>query len=129
MKLRPLSDRIVVERIAGRDQTDGGLFLPDSVKEKERPQLGLVLAVGPGKKILDSRLPILDSIDSIQNPKSAIQNREPMDVAVGDLVLFTRYCGHEQELGRGVKVLVMSEGDVLAVVEPDGPPEQETAAE
>ena len=118
MKLRPLSDRIVVERIAGREQTDGGLYLPDSVKEKERPQLGLVLAVGPGKKrdlASDGRCFGCCSVD----PVPVI--REPMDVQIGDLVLFTKWCGIEQEIGHGLKVLVMAETDVLAVVERDVP--------
>jgi chaperonin GroES len=120
LKLRPLSDRIVVERIAGNERTEGGLFLPDSVKEKERPQLGLVLAVGPGKK--------LESFRRYDDQGDEIAARSPMDVQVGDLVLFQKYCGHSQSIGRGVEVLVMGESDVLCVVEQELP-DDGTAAE
>jgi chaperonin GroES len=115
LKLRPLSDRILVERIVGRERTEGGLYLPDSVKEKERPQFGLVLAVGPGKRIEGP----------VDEQGCRYSVRERVDVAVGDLVLFTKYCGHEQEIGQGVKVLVMAESDVLCVVEQELPEAEE----
>jgi chaperonin GroES len=115
MPLRPLSDKIIVERLASRDRTDGGLYLPDSVKEKEKPQVGRVLAVGPGRKI--------DRVESHDGELCFL--RTPMDVSVGDLVLFTKYGGTEQEVG-GLKFVILSEADVLAVIEPELPVAEQT---
>ena len=106
MKLRPLSDKIVVERAEVSDRSPGGIIIPDSAQQKS--QAGWVIAVGPGKKT---------GKPSNWYGDEPIDSRETMDVKVGDQVIFTKYCGHEQELGNGYKVLVMSESDVLGVLE------------
>jgi chaperonin GroES len=95
MNLRPLNDRIVVEPTEQEEQTQSGLFLPETAKEK--PQQGKVLAVGPGARNEDG-------------------DRMELDVRVGDTVLFAKYAGTEIKLD-GKKVLIMKEGDVLGVVE------------
>ena len=93
-KLRPLDDRVVVEPVEAEERTAGGIVLPDAAKEK--PQLGTVVAIGPGK-LLDSG------------------KRGELSVAVGDKVYFAKYGGVEQELdGRDVKIL--RESDILAKV-------------
>ncbi len=93
-KLRPLDDRVVVELVDAEETTAGGIVLPDSAQEK--PQLGTVVAVGPGR-LLESG------------------NRGELSVAVGDHVYFGKYGGVDQELnGREVKIL--REGDILAKV-------------
>jgi chaperonin GroES len=94
MKIVPLNDKIVVERLEADDKTAGGIILPDTAKEK--PKQGKVLAVGDGK--------LLDS-----GKRSAFQ------VKVGDRVLFTSYSGNEVNVD-GKDYLVMTEDDVLAVV-------------
>jgi chaperonin GroES len=109
LKLRPLGDRIVVERLASKEYSTGGIYLPDSVQQTERPQLGLVLAVGPGKK--------LEWTYESGTPYGANVARQPMDVSVGDLVLFTKYSGHSQRIDGSAEVLVFSEADVLCVVD------------
>ncbi len=92
--LRPLDDRIVVEPVEAEDVTAGGIVLPDSAKEK--PQRGVVLAVGVGK-LLDSG------------------QRGELSVAVGDEVIYGKYAGSDVEVqGRDVKIL--RESDVLAKV-------------
>ena len=93
-KLKPLDDRVVVELVDAAETTAGGIVLPDSAQEK--PQLGTVVAVGPGK-MLDSG------------------NRGELSVSIGDKVYFGKYGGVDQELnGREVKIL--REGDILAKV-------------
>ena len=93
-KLRPLDDRVVVESAEAEEKTSGGIVLPATAQEK--PQLGKVVAVGPGK-LMDSG------------------NRGEMSVAVGDRVFFGKYGGVDQELnGRDVKIL--RETDILAKV-------------
>lgn len=93
-KLRPLDDRVVVEPVDAEETTAGGIVLPDTAKEK--PQLGTVLAVGPGR-MLDSG------------------NRGELSVAVGDKVYFGKYGGVEQEVdGKDIKIL--RESDILAKV-------------
>lgn len=94
MKIVPLNDKIVVERLEADDKTAGGIILPDTAKEK--PKQGKVLAVGEGK--------LLDS-----GKRSAFQ------VKVGDRVLFTSYSGNEVNVD-GKDFLVMTEDDVLAIV-------------
>lgn len=92
--LRPLDDRVVIEVVDAEEKTVGGIVLPDSAQEK--PQLGTVVAIGPGR-LLDSG------------------NRGELSVAVGDRVYFGKYGGVDQELnGREVKIL--REGDILAKV-------------
>ena len=96
LKLRPLADRVVVEPIEREETFAGGaLVLPDTAKEK--PQQGLVLAVGPGARDEDG--------DHIE-----------MDVKVGDKVLFAKYAGTEIKVDNK-KVLILKENDILAVVE------------
>jgi chaperonin GroES len=94
MKLVPLGDKIVVERLEAEDKTKGGIYLPESAKEK--PKQGKVVSVGPGK-VLDSG------------------SRGSMTLKKGDLVLFTSYAGTEVEVS-GKEVLIMSEDDVMAVI-------------
>jgi chaperonin GroES len=96
MNIRPLHDRIVVKRI-DEDQTKiGGLFIPDSAKEK--PQQGEVVAVGKGKHNDDGKL-------------------IPMDVKVGDRVLFGKYSGSDVPKAYGDDHLIMREDEILAVIE------------
>ena len=95
VKLRPLGDRVVLRPTPGEEMTKSGILIPDTVKE--RPQEGEVLAVGPGKTLDDGK-------------------REPMDVAVGDKVLYAKYAGTEFKLG-GEDLLIVGAKDILAVVE------------
>jgi chaperonin GroES len=96
MNIRPLHDRIVVKRIE-EDQTKvGGLFIPDSAKEK--PQQGEVIAVGNGKRNDEGKL-------------------IPMDVKVGDRVLFGKYSGSDVPKTYGDDHLIMREDEILAVIE------------
>ncbi len=96
IKLRPLGDRVVVEPIEEEERTAGGIILPETAKEK--PQQGKVIAVGPGARDEDG-------------------NRIPVDVKLGDRVLFAKYAGTEVKLGGNHKVLVLRESDILAVIE------------
>ncbi|MFN2115964.1 MAG: co-chaperone GroES [Anaerolineae bacterium] len=91
MNLVPLGDRIVVKPIEQEEVTASGIVLPESAKEK--PQRGKVVAVGPGR---------LDDGE-----------RQPMDVEVGDVVVFDKWSGKEFKID-DVKYLILSEGDVLA---------------
>ena len=93
--LKPLGDRIVIKVIEDTEQTSGGIFIPDSAKEK--PQKGEVVAVGQGK----------------MNEKGV---REPMDVKVGDVVLYAKYAGTDIKLD-GVEYKILSVKDALAVIE------------
>jgi len=94
MKLIPLNDKIVVERVEADDKSAGGIILPDTAKEK--PKQGKVLAVGEGK--------------ALENGK-----RAAFQVKVNDRVLFTSYSGSEVTVD-GKEYLVMTEDDILAVV-------------
>ncbi len=94
MKLAPLGDKVVVERLEAQEKTKGGIYLPDAAKEK--PKQGKVLAVGPGK--------------TLENGKKA-----PLTVKEGDTILFTSYAGTEVKV-EGKELIVMSEDDVLAIV-------------
>lgn len=95
MKIKPLADRIVVERIEQESKTAGGIIIPDNAKEK--PKQGKVLAVGAGAKD--------------ENGK-----RIAIDVSVGDIVLFTQWAGSEIKLD-GKDYLVMKESDVIGIIE------------
>ncbi len=95
IKLKPLGDRLVVEPKEQEQTTASGLVLPETAKEK--PQEGVVLAVGPGRRDDDG-----DRID--------------MDVAVGDVVLYAKYAGTEVKISEK-KLLILKESDVLAIVE------------
>lgn len=94
MKLKPLGDRVVLKIVEQEEKTRGGILLPDTAKEK--PQKGEVLAVGTGK--------VLDNGEKI-----------PLDVQVGDKVIFGRYSGTELKI-EGEEYLIVSERDILAVV-------------
>jgi chaperonin GroES len=95
MKLRPLQDRLLVKRMEEETKTAGGLFIPETAKEK--PQRGEIIAVGNGKKTEDGKV-------------------LPLDVKVGDKVLFGKYSGTEIKV-EGEELLMMREDDILAVVE------------
>ena len=95
MTVRPLHDRIVVQRIDEGEQHVGGIIIPDSAKEK--PQQGTVIAAGHGKAKDDGK-------------------RVPLDVKAGDRILFGKYAGQEIKLD-GEEYLIMKEDDVLAVIE------------
>ncbi len=93
--IKPLGDRIVIKVIEDTEQTSGGIFIPDSAKEK--PQKGEIVAVGLGK----------------MNDKG---EREPMDVKVGDVVLYAKYAGTDIKMD-GVEYKILSVKDALAVIE------------
>ena len=93
--LKPLGDRIVIKIIEDTEQTSGGIFIPDSAKEK--PQKGEVVAVGQGKL----------------NDKG---DREPMDVKVGDTILYAKYAGTDIKMD-GVEYKILSVKDALAIIE------------
>ncbi len=93
--LKPLGDRIVIKVIEDTEQTSGGIFIPDSAKEK--PQKGEIVAIGQGK----------------MNEKG---EREPMDVKVGDTVLYAKYAGTDIKMD-GVEYKILSVKDALAVIE------------
>jgi chaperonin GroES len=95
MALRPLHDRILVQRIEEDEQKVGGIIIPDSAKEK--PQQGKVIAVGAGKADKDGK-------------------RIPLDVKDGDTILFGKYSGQEVRVD-GEDYLIMREDEVLAVIE------------
>jgi len=95
MKLRPLQDRIIVKRIEEEGKTAGGIFIPETAKEK--PQKGEVMAVGNGKKTEDGKV-------------------VPVDVKTGDKVLFGKYAGTEIKID-GEEFLIMREDDILGIME------------
>jgi chaperonin GroES len=93
VKLAPLADRVVIKALEETETMRGGLYIPDTAKEK--PQQGEVIAVGPGRFEKDKRV--------------------PMDVKVGDRVLYGKYSGTEVTI-EGEQYLILRESDVLAVV-------------
>jgi chaperonin GroES len=95
MKLRPLQDRILVKRIEEEEKTAGGIFIPDTAKEK--PQMGQIVAVGNGKKTEDGKV-------------------IPVDLKAGDNVLFGKYAGTEVKV-EGNDYLIMREDDILGVID------------
>jgi chaperonin GroES len=95
MNIRPLGDRIVVARLEAEEKTASGIIIPDTAKDK--PQEGEVLAVGPGA--LDTNGKLI-----------------PMNVKVGDIVLFTKWGGNEVKVD-GREVVVLKESDVIGVLE------------
>jgi chaperonin GroES len=95
MKIRPLADKVLVERVEAEAKTAGGIVLPDTAKEK--PQRGKVVSVGEGKRLEDG-------------------TRQDVQVKKGDLVLFTSYAGTEIKLD-GKEYLIMDESDIMAVIE------------
>jgi chaperonin GroES len=94
LNLKPLGSRVVVEPLEENEVTAGGIVLPETAKEK--PQKGTVLSVGPGDRDEDGK-------------------RIPMDVAVGDVVLFAKYGGTEIKID-SKKLLILRESDLLAIV-------------
>jgi chaperonin GroES len=95
MNVRPLHDRIIIQRIEEGEQKVGGIIIPDSAKEK--PQQGKVIAAGTGKVKDDGK-------------------RQPLDVKAGDLILFGKYSGQEIKLD-GEEYLIMREDEILGVIE------------
>ena len=95
LKLKPLGGRVIVEPIEQEEMTAGGIILPETAKEK--PQEGKILAAGPGERDEDGE-------------------RIPMDVSVGDKVLYAKYSGTEVKVD-GKKLLILRESDILAIVE------------
>ncbi len=95
MKFRPLHDRIVVKRIDAEEKTAGGIIIPDSAQEK--PSQGEVIAVGPGGRDEAGKL-------------------IPLDVKVGEIVLFGKWSGTEVKID-GQDLLIMKESDVMGVIE------------
>lgn len=95
LKLRPLHDRVLVERIDGQEKTKGGIFIPDSAKEK--PLEGKVVAVGPGRRQDDGTL-------------------SPLSVKAGDRILFAKYAETEIKI-EGHDYLLLREDDVLCILQ------------
>src|SRR6516164_8426936 len=95
MKFRPLHDRVVVKRIDAEEKTAGGIIIPDTAKEK--PSQGEIIAVGPGARDETGKL-------------------VPLDVKVGDRILFGKWSGTEVKLD-GVEYLIMKESDIMGIVE------------
>ena len=95
MKFRPLHDRVVVKRLDAEEKTKGGIIIPDTAKEK--PQEGEVIAVGPGARDETGKL-------------------VPLDLKVGDRILFGKWSGTEIKLD-GDDLLIMKESDVMGVIE------------
>jgi chaperonin GroES len=94
MKFRPLHDRVLIESLESEEKTAGGIIIPDTAKEK--PQEGKVIAVGPGSKTEDGKI-------------------VPMDVKVGDRVLFGKWSGTEVKID-GKEYNIMKESDIMGVV-------------
>src|SRR6266545_3119505 len=95
MNIRPLYDRIVVKRLEEKEQMQGGLYIPDTAKEK--PQEGEVVAVGKGKRLEDGKV-------------------IPLDVQVGDRILFGKYSGSDIKLEQE-ELLIMREDEVLGILD------------
>jgi chaperonin GroES len=95
MKIRPLQDRVIVKRLEEEGKTKGGIIIPDTAKEK--PQEGKVIAVGKGKVTEDGKV-------------------IPLDVKVGDKILFGKYSGTEIKI-EGEEHLIMKEEDILGIIE------------
>jgi chaperonin GroES len=95
MNIRPLYDRVVVKRVEEESAMQGGLYIPDSAKEK--PQKGEVIAIGKGKRMEDGKL-------------------IPLDVQVGDSILFGKYSGNDIKLD-GEEYMIMREDEILCVLD------------
>lgn len=94
-KMKPLGERVIIERVEADSKTAGGILLPDNAKEK--PIRGIVKAVGPGRSLDDG-------------------SRQKMQVGLGNEVFFTSYAGTEVEID-GKKNIIMNESDILAIIE------------
>ena len=95
MKIRPLADKVLIQRLEADEKTAGGIVLPDTAKEK--PKQGKVIAVGKGKVLEDGTL-------------------KPTEVKKGDKVIFTSYAGTEIKID-GKEQLIMNESDIMAIIE------------
>ncbi len=95
MAIQPLADKVLVKRVEAEEKTKGGIVIPDTAKEK--PKEGKVVAVGPGRMMEDGK-------------------RSQLQLKKGDRILFTSYAGTEIKID-GEEYLVMSEDDILAVIE------------
>ena len=95
MQFRPLQDRVLIRRLEQEEKSAGGIIIPDTAKEK--PQEGEVVAVGPGARSEDGKL-------------------HPLDVKVGDRVLFGKWSGTEVKID-GEELIVMKESDIMGVIE------------
>lgn len=95
MQIKPLSDHVLIEPIEEKEQTESGIFLPDTAK-KERPEQGNVVAVGPGKKTEEGKI-------------------IPMEVKKGDKVLFTKYGPNEIKVDEK-EYLIACQSDILAII-------------
>jgi chaperonin GroES len=95
MKFRPLHDRVVVERLDQSEKTAGGIIIPDSAQEK--PMEGRIVAAGPGARAEDGSV-------------------SPLDVKVGDRVLFGKWSGTEVKID-GEELLIMKESDIMGIIE------------
>jgi chaperonin GroES len=95
MNIRPLQDRVIVQRLEEEEKTKGGIIIPDTAKEK--PMEGKIIAVGKGKIRDDGKL-------------------SPLDIKVGEKVLFSKYAGTEIKI-EGEEYLIMREDDILGVIE------------
>ena len=93
MKFRPLHDRVLIEVLDSEEKTSGGIIIPDTAKEK--PQEGKIVAIGPGAKTEDGKI-------------------VPMDVSVGDIVLFGKWSGTEVKID-GKEYSIMKESDVMGI--------------
>ncbi|MCH7605092.1 co-chaperone GroES [Patescibacteria group bacterium] len=96
MNIHPLSDHILIEPLKQDEKTESGILLPGTA-EKERPEQGRVVAVGPGKKLEDGKV-------------------VPLDIKEGDIVLFTKYTPNEVKIG-DKEYLIAKEEDILAIIE------------
>ncbi len=95
MKIQPLADRVVVKQLEAESKTKGGIVIPDTAKEK--PQEGEVMAVGKGKVLNNG-------------------NIQPLEVKVGDKILYGKYSGNEITTKDGQELLIMREEDILAII-------------
>ena len=95
MNIKPLGDRVVIQLLESQEVTKGGIYIPDTAKEK--PQEGKVLAIGPGRLMDDGK-------------------RAPLEVKVGDTVLFAKYSGTEVKLDGEEYLILNSERDILAII-------------
>ena len=93
MKFRPLHDRVLIQSLDSEEKTSGGIIIPDTAKEK--PQEGEVVAVGPGARNEDGKI-------------------APMDVKIGDIVLFGKWSGTEVKIG-GKEYSIMKESDIMGI--------------
>jgi len=94
MKIRPLHDRVLIKRIEGDERSAGGIIIPDTAQEK--PSEGEVMAVGPGARSDDGRI-------------------DPLDVTVGDRVLFGKWSGTEVKVN-GEDLVIMKESDIMGII-------------